>query len=66
MYTRCDMKKFSTREGKTISLVEVLDEAVVRAQKIIEEKNPITKKKRKLISTHKQKEEKKDEKGDFR
>jgi arginyl-tRNA synthetase len=40
MILASDMKKFSTREGKTISLVEVLNEAVVRAQKIIEEKNP--------------------------
>lgn len=39
MMLASDMKKFSTREGKTISLVDVLDEAVVRAQKIIEEKN---------------------------
>jgi len=35
-------------------------------QDIIEEENPMTGIKRRVISTHKQKEEKKDEKGDFR
>lgn len=42
-----DAKKFSTRQGKIISLVEVIDEAVARAQKIIEEKQPQLKEKEK-------------------
>lgn len=35
-----DMKKLSTRAGKHISLESLLNEAIIRAGKIIEEKNP--------------------------
>lgn len=35
-----DMKKLSTRGGKHISLEDVLKEAIIRAKKIVEEKNP--------------------------
>lgn len=35
-----DGKKFSTREGRVILLEEVLDEAISRARKTVEEKNP--------------------------
>lgn len=35
-----DMKKLSTRAGKHISLGALLEEAIIRAEKIIEEKNP--------------------------
>ncbi|MBI2052486.1 MAG: arginine--tRNA ligase [Candidatus Sungbacteria bacterium] len=40
-------KKFATREGKLIPLADVLDEAVVRAGKIVEELNPQLSKKEK-------------------
>lgn len=35
-----DMKKFSTRAGKTVSLLGLLEEAVVRAKKVVDEKQP--------------------------
>jgi len=35
-----DKRPFKTREGGTVKLVELLDEAVDRARKVIEEKNP--------------------------
>ncbi len=35
-----DRKPFRTRDGESVSLRDVLDEAVVRARKVIEEKNP--------------------------
>ena len=35
-----DMKRLSTRAGKHISLESLLKEAIIRAKKIIEEKNP--------------------------
>lgn len=35
-----DMKKFSTRAGKTVSLIEVINEGVERARKIVNEKQP--------------------------
>ncbi|MDP3057133.1 MAG: arginine--tRNA ligase [bacterium] len=40
MVLGADGKKFSTREGKVILLEEVLGEAIGRARKIVEEKNP--------------------------
>ena len=42
-----DMKKLSTREGKHISLEHLLNESIVRAKKIIDEKQPKLNKKRK-------------------
>ncbi len=39
MVLGADGKKFSTREGKVILLEEVLNEAINRARKIVEEKN---------------------------
>lgn len=35
-----DLKKFSTRVGKTISIRALVDEAIKRSRKIVEEKNP--------------------------
>lgn len=35
-----DMKKFSTRAGKTVSLFDLLQEAIVRARKVVDEKQP--------------------------
>ena len=35
-----DMKKFSTRAGRHVSLEKLIEEAIVRARKIVEEKNP--------------------------
>jgi arginyl-tRNA synthetase len=35
-----DMKKFSTRAGKTVSLMGLLQEAIVRAKKVVDEKQP--------------------------
>ncbi len=35
-----DLKKFSTRAGKTISLFKVIEEGISRAKKIIKKKNP--------------------------
>jgi len=35
-----DMKKFSTRAGKTVSLRGLLDEAITRAKKVVDEKQP--------------------------
>jgi arginyl-tRNA synthetase len=35
-----DKKMFKTRSGETVKLVELIDEAVVRAAKVIAEKNP--------------------------
>ena len=35
-----DMKKFSTRAGKTVSLLELLQEAIARARKVVDEKQP--------------------------
>lgn len=35
-----DGKKFSTREGRTIQLEELLDEAISRAYKVVSQKNP--------------------------
>ena len=42
-----DMKKLSTREGKHISLEHLLNESIVRAKKIIDEKQPKLNEKRK-------------------
>lgn len=42
-----DMKKLSTRAGKHISLLEVIDEAINRAKKIVEGKRPDLSKKEK-------------------
>lgn len=35
-----DMKKFSTRAGKTVSLLGLLEEAIARAKKVVDEKQP--------------------------
>lgn len=35
-----DMKKFSTRAGKTVSLLGLLEEAIIRAKKVVDEKQP--------------------------
>lgn len=35
-----DGKKLSTREGRTVQLIDVIDEAVERAFKVVSEKNP--------------------------
>lgn len=35
-----DMKKFSTRAGKTVSLFDLLREAIARAKKVVDEKQP--------------------------
>lgn len=35
-----DMKKFSTRAGKTVSLFDLLQEAIARAKKVVDEKQP--------------------------
>ncbi|KKU36582.1 MAG: Arginine-tRNA ligase [Candidatus Wolfebacteria bacterium GW2011_GWC2_46_275] len=35
-----DMKKFSTRAGKTVSLFDLLQEAILRARKVVDEKQP--------------------------
>lgn len=49
MVLGADGKKFSTREGRVILLGEALNEAIARARKIVEEKNP------KLSKTEKEK-----------
>lgn len=35
-----DMKKFSTRAGKVVSLLDLLQEAIVRARQVVDEKQP--------------------------
>lgn len=35
-----DMKKFSTRAGKTVSLLGLLEEAIARAKQVVDEKQP--------------------------
>lgn len=35
-----DKKMFKTRSGETVKLIELLDEAVTRAEKLVQEKNP--------------------------
>jgi len=42
-----DMKKFSTRAGRSISLTDVINEGINRAQKIVNEKHPDLPKKEK-------------------
>ncbi len=45
-----DLKRLSTRKGKTISLEEVIEEAVKHARKVVEKKNPkISKKEKEAI-----------------
>lgn len=47
-----DGKRFKTRSGETVKLVDLLDEAVIRAEKIVHEKNPeLTKEEIKSIAT---------------
>ena len=46
-----DMKKFSTRAGKTVSLLGLLEEAIARARKVVDEKQPdLTEEERQTIS----------------
>ena len=48
LYLGKDGKKFSTRKGKTVFMVDILDETIALARKIIEDKNPTLKHKDKV------------------
>lgn len=48
LYLGTDGKKFSTRRGKTVFMIDVLQETISLAKKIIEEKNPTLKHKDKV------------------